>query len=56
MKISAYLLCTLTALGAGIIVAIYAASGDPLPTTAGALVFCLLVFVIQVADGIRRGP
>jgi NaMN:DMB phosphoribosyltransferase len=54
MKISAYLLCMLSAAVVGLSVASYAHYHSPL--IAGGAVYAALLFFVQLADGIRRGP
>jgi hypothetical protein len=54
VKISALLLCVLHALFVSYLVATYV--NNPGPLKAGAAVFTALMFAINLADGIRRGP
>jgi hypothetical protein len=54
MKISAYLFCVLQALVVGFFVVLYA--DDPHPLRLGAVVYAALLFFVQLADAIRRGP
>jgi hypothetical protein len=52
VKTSAFLWCILTALIIGFLVVLYA--NNPHPLTAGAVVYCALMFTVQVVNGIRR--
>lgn len=54
MKIGSYLWCMLNAGGVSYFVAVYAI--DPHPVVLGGVVFTALMFIVILADGIRRGP